>query len=282
MYMRRVHESGQILLITLLVLSVAMTISLGLIGRTTTDVNITNQLEESSKAFHAAEAGIEAALLSGSVIPVILSGDASYTVTKQSIGGAAGVYTLPHVTLKGNTETIWLVTHNTDGTINESQHYEDSNTAIGVCWSRGIAIPAIVASIVYKEGSGVDAGTFKVARGAFDPDNTRRSSNEFGSATTGSGCGLPNNYSITINFSSDFGIDSDDIPYMLRVRPVYGDTTISVMPLGAATLPIQAYQYDVVGKTGSGVTRKVQATQYYPSGSSLFDHAIYSQTDFSY
>ena len=58
-------DSGQVLLITLLVLSVAVTIALSLIGRGTMDANMSANLEESARAFNAAEAGIEDALKSG-------------------------------------------------------------------------------------------------------------------------------------------------------------------------------------------------------------------------
>jgi len=58
-------QRGQAALIALLVLTVATTIGLSLIARSTTDVSITRTQEESSRAFSAAEAGIELALKSG-------------------------------------------------------------------------------------------------------------------------------------------------------------------------------------------------------------------------
>ncbi len=57
-YAKLMH-SGQVLLITMLVMAVATTIGLALASRSTQDVNISTQVEESSRAFSAAEAGIE-------------------------------------------------------------------------------------------------------------------------------------------------------------------------------------------------------------------------------
>ncbi|HRR05567.1 MAG TPA: hypothetical protein P5325_02065, partial [Candidatus Woesebacteria bacterium] len=56
------NTSGQALLIILLVLSVALTTGLALVARTTTDISISEKETASSKAFEAAEAGIEEAL----------------------------------------------------------------------------------------------------------------------------------------------------------------------------------------------------------------------------
>ena len=82
------HQQGQILLITLLVLTVATTIALSLIGRATIDLSMSNQLEESTRAFNAAEAGVEQALKSGLGTngPAVLTNGVTYDVTVNTIG----------------------------------------------------------------------------------------------------------------------------------------------------------------------------------------------------
>src|SRR3990172_6897276 len=104
-------QSGQVVLITLLVLTIATTVALSLISRTTTDTTITAQVEESSRAFNAAEAGIEEALISGGGTrgAQVLAPGVSYAVSVASIGTAVGIYEFPKKTLKGVTETLWLV-----------------------------------------------------------------------------------------------------------------------------------------------------------------------------
>ena len=56
---------GQALVIILLVLAVASTVVLSLVSRTVTDVAITTKEKDSSRAFSAAEAGVEEALVGG-------------------------------------------------------------------------------------------------------------------------------------------------------------------------------------------------------------------------
>ncbi|TAK53986.1 MAG: hypothetical protein EPO24_13700 [Bacteroidetes bacterium] len=58
-------EHGQILLIVILTMIVALTVGLSIASRTITNLKISKQNEESNRAFQAAEAGIEKALRSG-------------------------------------------------------------------------------------------------------------------------------------------------------------------------------------------------------------------------
>jgi hypothetical protein len=119
-------QSGQVVLITLLVLTIATTVALSLIARTTTDTTITAQVEESSRAFSAAEAGIEEALktASGTIGAKVLTSGVLYNVTVNSIGGAVGVYEFSKKTLKGDTETLWLVAHDSNGVPIITQTYK--------------------------------------------------------------------------------------------------------------------------------------------------------------
>ena len=62
------EERGQILLIVILTMIVALTVGLSIASRTITNVKISKQNEESNRAFQAAEAGIEKALRSGATL----------------------------------------------------------------------------------------------------------------------------------------------------------------------------------------------------------------------
>lgn len=271
-----VSQQGQVVLITLLVLSLATTVALSLIGRSTTDVRITGQIEESSRAFSAAEAGIEESLKTGvgSGGPQVLTPGTTYDVIVDSIGGASGVYQFPHKTLKGATETLWLVNHTDEDTIDETPTYT-ANT-INVCWSSEATVPALVVTLLYKSGT-----AYKIAKGAYDPDNTRAPTNKFSGVTAASGgCGVANMYRQLINFT-DFGINpASDTLIMLRMRPLYSDTLLAVNP-GSNQLPTQGKRIESVGAiTATGVTRKVIVYQQFRSPAGIFDNVIYSQTSF--
>jgi Tfp pilus assembly protein PilX len=61
----RNNQNGQALLIVLLGMAVVLTLVLSIVSRSVTDVSITKRDEESLRAFSAAEAGVEQALLVG-------------------------------------------------------------------------------------------------------------------------------------------------------------------------------------------------------------------------
>lgn len=267
------------LLITILVLTVASTIALSLIGRATLDLSMSNQLAESSRAFNAAEAGIEEALRSGSTTTQVLTPGVTYNVTVTSIGGTGGLYVMQHKTLKDVTETLWLVNHNDDGSINETPFYTAST--LDVCWSKETLTPALVVSVLYKEG--VD-GTYKTARLALDPSAASRGNSFEVPPVVTSGCGSTNNYLKQISFV-DLGITllgvNRDTLLALRIRPEYADTSISIDP-GANALPKQGNRIESVGTTGTGIARKVIVYQQYRAPASIFDSVIFSQSSFGH
>ena len=66
MFKLPMRESGQALLIVVLSLAVVLTVVLSILARSVTDIKLSTGSEESLRAFSAAEAGIERALIAGS------------------------------------------------------------------------------------------------------------------------------------------------------------------------------------------------------------------------
>lgn len=275
------RQSGQVLLISLLVLSIATTVALSLIGRSTTDVTISNQISQSSRAFSAAEAGIEEALKTGvgTVGAQVLTAGVTYNVAKADIGGAAGAYVFPKKVIRGTTETLWLVSHNADGTLIEIPTYTTAN--IDVCWSQETTTPAMIVSVVYK----TSGGQYRVAKAAYDPNSTRAATNKFSGVTfTSGGCGAGTGttYKQAITFGSFTPIIDpvSDTLLMLRLQPVYADTNLAVNATGM--LPTQGSKLESSGTSETGITRKIVVYQQYRSPPSLFDSVIYSQGSFGH
>lgn len=274
------RQSGQVLLISLLVLSIATTVALSLIGRSTTDVAISNQTNESSRAFSAAEAGIEESLKTGmgTNVPQVLTSGSTYTVAKANIGEAIGAFIFPKKISPGTSETLWLVDHNADGTLDETPTY--TATGIDVCWSQETTTPAIFVSVFYKTAG----GEYRVAKGAYDPDATRALTNKFSGVTSlsgGCGTGTGTTYKQTVTFG-DFSINpASDTLLMLRLQPVYSDTAFAVNA-GASTLPLQGAKLESTGVSGAGVTRKIVVYQQFRAPQSIFDSVIYSQGSFGH
>lgn len=266
--MRKERERGQVLLISLLVLTIATTVALSLIGRSTTDVAISNQTNESSRAFSAAEAGIEDSLKTGlgTSAPQVLTSGSSYTVVKADIGGVAGAYVFPKKVSSGTIETLWLVDHNADGTLDETSSY--TAAGIDVCWSQETTTPAMIVSVFYKTAG----GEYRVAKGAYDPDGRTNNFSSVTSSTGGCGAGTGTTYKQTISL---VGFDT---LLMLRLQPVYSDAILAVN--ASASLPFQGNTLVSTGVSGAGVTRKIVVNQQYRTPPSIFDSVIYSQGSF--
>ncbi|MCX6793787.1 MAG: pilus assembly PilX N-terminal domain-containing protein [Candidatus Gottesmanbacteria bacterium] len=273
------RQTGQIALIALLVLTIATTVGLSLIARTTTDVSVTRNIEESTRAFSAAEAGIEETLKSGIASDFTIDPALSvkYSTTIVPAGGGVGSpFVFPQKTLKENTETVWLVDHDAiTGKIIETPTY--IKNTIDVCWSSETTTPALIVSVLYK----TSGGAYQVAKAAYDPDGSRANNFSPPTASSGGCTGTNTTYRSRIRFFDLSITPAVDTLIALRIRPVYTGTLIAIAPAPAQALPIQGNQIQSVGTAGSDVNRKIIVYQQYRTPDSIFDYAVYSQGSFS-
>lgn len=269
------NVSGQIVLILVLITVVGLTIGLSLISRTVTDVRISSQIEESGRAFSAAEAGVENALKIINVFPTgttesLTLDNASAEYKVSDIGGNSSLYTFP-VTEADSSEILWLVNHESDKALGTL--YYPTSESLDICWGTAGNNAALEFSLYYKTGS-----TYKIAKSAYDPDFTRAGSNQFDPADkVGNYCGSTYPYKHTVNFISDFGVSVTDNLLALRMTPVYESTALGVKP--AANLPVQGNQINSVGRTTTGVVRKIQVNRTYSILPGLLDFTLYCESN---
>jgi hypothetical protein len=278
------YPRGQVLLITVLVLSVAVTIALSLIGRSVSDVSMSRNLEESARAFSAAEAGIEEALQTNTQRTNDSYGGAGYTSNIAVIGLSTGVYTLPTISV-GQADTVWLVYHDVStNAIDFSNYYGQGkpSSSLDICWNHVTPVPALEVAIYYLSGV-----NYLVNRGVYDPDSASRPApaNHFSNVTeinNVNGCGgMTNAYRQTVSIPTGAGIT----PLFMRIRPYYGNATVTISPFGGNILPMQGFEVSSVGCTQitadgcteGGVTRKIVVRRQYPGAATIFDYSIYSQ-----
>jgi len=273
------ENSGQIVLILVLITVVGLTIGLSLISRTITDVRISTQIEQSGRAFSAAEAGVESALkgavAGGPTGTVTFPGvSASYNVA--NIGGEVAPLSFP-LTAVGSTQTVWLADHKSDGIdLDENSTYPVGST-FTICWGTDPnKNPALLLSLYYKDTA---TNIYKVAKLAYDPipgrsnfypkdDNVNSCSNNYRYKKTLSATGIPP--------GDGFGISSSNtILLALRIQPVFDDTAIAIVP--TASIPVQGKLITSIGQTATGVVRKIQVTQGYQVLPTLLDFALFSE-----
>lgn len=271
-------ELGQALLIVLLVMAVGLTMGLAVVSRSVTDIRISQQEEESARAFSAAEAGIEGALLENLAVGDVRSepvGDIEYTVTATEQGGQADYDFGGGTFSAGDTQTVWLVGHNSSGEPDPGAG-SYSGSQVDLYWgNEGQAddedtTPALEASIIYE-----DSG-FKVIRYAFDPYSTRTPPNEFDNAQVGS-------FPVagqTFPFKAEITSLPSGTLYALRLKLLYNSDSQALAIVGSEAFPSQGKCYvSTAAVEESGVTRKIQQCQTYKAPPAIFDYVLFSGGD---
>lgn len=230
-YILNNNQRGQIALIVLTVMAVALTLGLSMSRRAVTDVSISEKEQESSKAFSAAEAGIEEALRGlgqGETSVEIAAGSLgvdNVTVNISEVGQTADyIYPLEYIE-PGDSVVIWLRDHNVDGTIDFASGYSEPN--ITLCWENEAAVEI---TYFYEDG-----GSYEIQRWAFDPDATRANDNGFDDA----GSWVCNDdQGNSMENSADLSLTGT--PLFLSVKTFHERTGIAVS--AAADLPSQGYE----------------------------------------
>ncbi|KKU15918.1 MAG: hypothetical protein UX25_C0051G0003 [Candidatus Woesebacteria bacterium GW2011_GWC2_45_9] len=180
-------DSGQALLLVLLSMAVVLTIVLSILSRTITDIAVTTREEEALRAFSAAEAGVEQALIVGTDIGTTTIGDAAFSADVSGFASGTQEFANPVALASGESLLFNLVCN--------AQYPCFTGSQFRICWGKpgtpsgDATTPAVEISTFYAFTPG-NLGTMRIARATADPNATRRSTNNFsandaGTCTTG-------------------------------------------------------------------------------------------------
>lgn len=288
----RTSQRGQAVLIILLLMSVVLTVALSIVSRSITDITISQKEEESSRAFSAAEAGIEQALRAGATTGTFDSGG-SYEVGVAEDVGNASEYILPPLLGSGDTATVWFASHDDSGpTCADGACFTGRN--VEVCWGKegtlsdNAETPAIEMTVIYKDRS--SGNPARVGRAAYDPNGTRRGTNKFSELTAGD---LRSCIIGSATFAFRKVIDLQGIigaenrrsaggetkgPWLARIRLLYntgGAHPVGVKSPDGPLFPKQGTKYISTGRVGD-VTRKVEYVKLFSDLPPIFDFGLFS------
>jgi Tfp pilus assembly protein PilX len=290
-----VTESGQAIVLVLLSLAVVLTIVLFVLARSVTDIAVSSRSEEAVRAFSAAEAGIENALVIGlgatSGIGCDSTGSncsANFVSNVTGFAEGSGSFDYPPQLLSGDSMTTWFVAHLDNGSLGcDANNPCFNGTQMNVCWGESgtsqssSTTPAIEVSVFYETTPGNPA-TVNIKRVTADPYGGRSVSNGFG-GITGVNCPITGSsyaFNKTIVFgSTGLNIPSGSRPLFARIRMFYNTTLTH--PVGISVsgglLPSQGQDIISTGSAGDA-NRKVAVFQGWPEPPAVFDFAIYSGT----
>ena len=310
-------QTGQILIIFLLILVVGLALVLSVASRSITDIRITTTSDESSRAYFAAEAGIEEALKQ-------LQTDADYAkdgveldfksvnqttanvnVDNLTSPAAGSAFKFPDEYNRDAVVQVSLLNNfNLLGTSSVDNPVPNPEGRLNIYYGdTGGIPPAIEVSVVHTNGT-----VWGIKKFSFDWDASRRGlpgGNGFCSDTAGySGAPIPTQEGdfvylrrAEVRFMEGYsggaagcpaaltlpGVPATDYPVLARIRFLYNDEPepIAVASSGSVawTLPKQGTEVESSGSTLSGVTRKLRVTQLYPSLPSIFDYVLFSGDD---
>jgi hypothetical protein len=282
-------------------MATVLTVALSVVSRSISDVSITTQQEESLRAFSAAEAGVEEALVSQVPLGTELnetvsepgtSAEAEFSASIVGFPNESRDYIYPIEIASGDSATVWLMGH--DGNNNlvcgSGGQACFTGSTLEFCWGKdgttvsGATAPAVEISVLYE-----NAGAYHISRATVDPNSSRRGSNGFGAPDAANSSGACTVGAQEFVARERVNLNSIGIPAgvtgsagamkLVKVRMLYNTDqtqTLAVRSQGN-NLPAQGKKIDSEGQAGES-TRRVEVYALYPDVPSIFDSAIFSAT----
>lgn len=285
--MNRSSESGQILVLVLLVILVGVTVGLSIASRTLSNLKNTAELDQSNRAFSAAEAGIERALSALQADPQACDAPSSCAADFEGISADVVVSTVG-----GNDRAFGINALAKDDVIQANlDGYSGRYLTLywGLTGDRDDCVnlsAAAVVSVVYEH-----SGQYGLGKAALD--ECLAGGRNPGNGFTRTGIQLPPaSEKVTIQdgsqqdgFAYKYTLDLQPgqslIPSgatikMVRVRLMYnGPKPIALVPQTSHNLPNQGQQITSTAEVG-GTQRTVKVLKTTPALPAIFDYALFN------
>ena len=259
-------QRGQVLLIVVLVMVVALTVGLSLASRSITNLRTASDQVNADRAFSAAEAGIQRALKSG----IALSDEQLDTQTSvkqvtidNSYGRAAFLINDGNPLPQDDGADIWLSNYpDYSGTRYGDPAAYPSGAKIQIYWGTNAACSEAALEIIVIKGTKANPS---MDRYAVDPCNTR--GNNFNAATSITQTLLGKTFKYATAISVTNGL-------IMRIIPLYAGTPIGVFGTDnngvAQLLPTQGKLITSVGVSGTSQRKISYFAGYDELPSELF------------
>lgn len=306
------EESGQTIIILLLIVVVALGIGLAVVGRSITEISTSTKTEESTRAFSAAEAGIEKALqqssgqigvgaagsLGGSQIPLTNQAQTQVnwnpSLPESDCGAGIGCPLEYPEFGKESFAQFWLAHPiNTSGGFPQLVYAQNSfevyfgksdETYTDAYYALHPEVkPAIEVAIIYRDGDGYNSvrnfyDSYSVGATSARNNSFQGCSQLVSTSPTKTNQSTSDNRYFYCRVVVDFSlaVDSTHYPVMVRIRMLYSDIShpVALKPT-AGFLPAQV---SVITSTGSAGTtqRTLQVFQQKAVMPNLFDFVLFS------
>ncbi len=258
---------GQIAVVILLIMAVLLVLGLSLASRTSQEIQLSGQQQDSTRVFNAAETGVEKAL-----------SDTTYFSDAESYGSKTVTLDAADLPtgLTGNitiTPQSGLNTYVNEGASATIQLLNAGQPTLRINWSKRStetscnSRAALIIALYYNEG-GEDKVQYTPIKPSCGYDSTR--------AVGFSDASVQSNTSGDYNHSYDFPVVVPN-PKLVRIKPLYTGTDLNVSGISTA----QAFDIRSEASedpTGQTTVEKsaIQVTRTKPAPPTVLEYALYS------
>jgi hypothetical protein len=288
-------RNGQVVIILLLIALVGLVIALAITQRSVTDLSTSTQTDQSSRAFSAAEAGIELAIGTGwdGSVELDTSGLGPGVTADVKLSGFLPSNNLavefPKGTNKDGFVQFWLAN---PGNLSIHPNLPQGSSIVVYFGERNMSLTsketlALSINVLTRAGGDYKSSKYLIDPNVRDPDTgvSRRNQNRFSDATTcsvGAGIGIrtilepQNNRFFACSYT--IALPAGEDPIMVRIRPLYTRTShpIAVGPASSShSLPPQIQIITSQGRAGqsSKIMQYITQQNVVPA---FLDYAIFS------
>lgn len=288
------RQSGQIVIIMLLVMVLALAVGLAIIGRSISEVSTSTKSENSSRAFSAAEAGLEKIMApsnTGTSIPLTSQNNNSvYSANKNENPGPNRALEYVSALLRGEMAQFWLVDPDDLNCSTDCYTANSFNLYFGApnvdYAADPNASPAMEVNVIYYSN-----GAYGMDRYFVDTKNPNRfdaTGAKLNIYTCGSTLGTvlgPDAIDTNINTRTKFYCmapipltTSNRTNIMVRVKSLYSEKNhkVAIQPV-SDSLPAQGYIFESTGKAGTSL-RKIMVQRQKDIMPRYFDYVLYSDS----
>lgn len=265
--MKRQPESGQVVILIMLIMLIGLTIGLSLVSRSLQDLRQTSVSDFRNRAFTVSESAVEESLRQG-------LGNLASAGGCATAGGTwnGSICTSPNSTLNGVSYNYAVSAGAAGAYVTKTNVAKDDVIQVDltgatgnfrICWDNSASI---MVSVVYNSGG------YKIDKWAYNPSSGGAAGNGFATAAA-STCSIGSFLGTTGTISQqEITLPSGSL--LARIRPLYNSAKIGI---SATNLPSQSYR--AVGTATLGnVTAKTEVTQSKPYLPAIFDYVIFSNS----
>lgn len=248
-------QKGQALLAVVLVMVVSLTVALSIAVKTITNIRTSSEDENSQRAFSAAEAGVEKALLQPDTASITgdFSNNSNYNTTKSLLSGTGILIKNGTTVLKDEPVDVWLSTYPTYASPFNGNVVISWGNSGESCTSSETTNTQSALEIIIISGT---TASPTVNQYAYDPCATRIStSNKFSTAAT------PGETVSGRAFAYKTASISINSGLLMRIVPLYSATPIGIV--GSTNLPSQGTIITSVGVSDTS-QRKIVSFRGFP------------------